>query len=429
MNKTKNDCAWELLFATHNIAQKVRGDGRFEVSSAEINKFREARLMTKFDHSAQLPEIFVKNNFTILPVSRGGYVIGNFATYCDFNSRKSKMSYIEFPSYLESIDYKSITSEATAINCAFVCKMLHEFTSEASLIPTVSGRMGSSSFAFVINSGKGEQRLQVKNSQIEIDGGYEGENSLILIEAKNYISEDFLVRQLYYPYRLWSEKISKNVRSMFLTYSNGLFHLREYGFSDSNNYSSIFLKKDKKFAIYEGVFNIEVVEKILDLSQVVPDPSGVPFPQANSFERVVSLCELLYQRGFISKEGITLEYGFNVRQTYYYANAGRYLGLIKNCRDSLTKEIGCVLTEVGKRIFALNLIERQKEFLKLMVSHSVFNKVLRGSLENGEILSKPKIAEIMKSSRIYGVSSDDTYLRRASTVLGWINWVMVQLDE
>ncbi len=429
MNKTKNDFAWELLFKKHNIAQNVLDNGLFKISSAEINEFREARLMTKFDHRSQLPKIFSKNNFSILPVSRGGYVIGEFKTFCDFESDKSKLLHIEFPSHLESIDYKNITSEATAINCAFISKMLHNFTGETNLISTVSGRMGSSSFAFAIKTFQGTQRLQVENSQIEIDGGYEGDSSLVLIEAKNYIAEDFLVRQLYYPYRLWRKKIAKNVRSIFLTYSNGVFQFREYKFSNPDCYNSISLQKSKKYVIYDDVFNIEVVEEILEFTKVVPESMEISFPQADSFERVINLCEHLYQKGFMGKEEITLKYDFDARQTDYYTNAGRYLGLIKTIPDPLTRQIGCMLTETGKRIFNTNLVERQKEFLKLIVSHSVFKQVLRESLDSGKVIARKDVLEIMKSSRICRLSSDKTYSRRASTVLSWINWVMAQLDE
>ncbi len=43
----------------------------------------------------------------------------------------------------------------------------------------------------VINSKSGVLKFDVKNSQIEIDGGYEGLESLSLIEAKNSLSKDF----------------------------------------------------------------------------------------------------------------------------------------------------------------------------------------------------------------------------------------------
>ena len=47
-----------------------------------------------------------------------------------------------------------------------------------------SGRMSSSVFDFTINSGQNILKINVDNSQIEIDGGYEGDSSLNLIEAK-----------------------------------------------------------------------------------------------------------------------------------------------------------------------------------------------------------------------------------------------------
>ncbi|WP_353169344.1 hypothetical protein [Flavobacterium sp.] len=196
MSKSKNDIAWEKIFEKYKIIDNVLNNGHSIISSTNINEFREARLMTKFDHKSQLPKLFAENNLSILPTSRGGYVIGTFETFSDFNIDDVAITPIEFPTFLESLDYRDITSEATAINCAFVSKILHDFTEEDSLLPTVSGRMSSSSFDFNINSGNGLFNVNVGNSQIEIDGGYEGDNSLNLIEAKNYISDDFLVRQL-----------------------------------------------------------------------------------------------------------------------------------------------------------------------------------------------------------------------------------------
>lgn len=428
MSKSKNDLAWEKIFAKYYILNKVLEDGHIEISATKINEFREARLMTKFDHKSQLPKLFTENKLSILPTSRGGYIIGDFETFYDFNTDDIEVSPIEFPTYLESLNYRDITSEATAINCTFVSKILHHFTEEENLLPTVSGRMSSSSFSFDINSLKGIFKVNVANSQVEIDAGYEGDKSLILIEAKNYISDDFLVRQLYYPFKLWIGKIQKQVRPIYLTYTNGVFHLREYQFSDENHYNSLILVKHRKYVVQEGSFNIEVLSQILDKTKIVIEPK-IPFPQANSFERVINLCELLKQKEFISKEEITQNYDFDARQTDYYSNAGKYLGLIDTGRDSLTGQTGCYLTLKGKQIFNLNLIERQKEFIKLIVSHSAFKKTLKFHLDNGIMPNKEKIVEIMKQSKLYNVGSVSTHFRRASTIIGWTNWIIKQIEE
>lgn len=428
MSKSKNDLAWEKIFNKYEITSKISNDGYSFLNSTNINEFREARLMTKFDHKSQLPQLFVDNNLSILPTSRGGYVIGNFETFYTFNTDNIEITHIEFPTFLESLDYRFITSESTAINCAFVCKILHDFTEEENLLPTVSGRMSSSFFDFNINSSKGLFKVEVGNSQIEIDGGYEGDNSLTLIEAKNYISDDFLVRQLYYPYKLWNAKINKKVRPIFLTYTNGIFHLREYAFTDVNHYNSLVLVKQKKYAVQEGTFNIEILQEILEKNSSVREPE-IPFPQANSFERVINLCELLTEKYFITKEEITANYDFDERQTDYYINAGRYLGLLQIDRDKVTNQIGCSLTKKGKHIFSINLIDRQKEFVKIIITHLAFKETLMLYLENGEIPNKNEIVEIMKRSNLYGIASDSTYFRRASTIIGWINWIMKQIEE
>lgn len=428
MSKSKNDFAWGKIFEKHNILDRILKDGHIEITATKINEFREARLMTKFDHKSQLPKLFADNRLSILPTSRGGYVIGEFETFCDFNTDDIEISPIEFPTFLESLDYRDITSEATAINCAFVSKILHDFTEEENLLPTVSGRMSSSSFNFGINSPKGLFNINVGNSQIEIDGGYEGDNSLNLIEAKNYISDDFLVRQLYYPFKLWTAKIQKQVRPIFLTYSNGVFHLREYAFSNINHYNSLVLVRHRKYVVQEGSFNIEALSQIIDTTKTTKEPE-IPFPQADSFERVINLCELLKQKDFITKEEITQNYDFDARQTDYYSNAGKYLGLIDTGRDELTGQTGCFLTTKGKQVFNLNIIDRQKEFVKLIVSHKAFKETLKFHLDNGEIPDKGTIVEIMKRFKLHNVSSDTTYFRRASTIIGWTNWIINQIEE
>lgn len=430
MNKSKNDLAWGQIFEKYCILDKVKKHGYVLINSSDINQFREARLMTKFDHRSQLPELFVEYNLSILPISRGMYQIGEFKTFCDFNKDDVKTTFINFSNVLESVDYENITSEANAINCAFVSKILHNFTGENNLLPTVFGRMSSSVFDFQIvqsNPVQNNLKISVNNSQIEIDGGYEGDNSLSLIEAKNYISDDFMIRQLYYPYRLWSKKIKKHVRPIFLTYSNGIFYLREYKFVVPEFYNSIKLINYKKYAIQELCICADDIKNILDSVNIVEEPN-LPFPQANSFERVINLCELLKHKEFICKDDITQNYGFDRRQTDYYLNAAKYLGLIDIVRDE-SQQIGCTLTETGSRIFELHIVERQLEFVRRILEHTVFKNTLKLYFDNERIPLKEEIVEIMKNAKLYNIDSAQTYKRRASTVISWINWILRLIEQ
>jgi hypothetical protein len=426
MSESKNDIAWDKIFNKHNILREISDYDIIPISSNQINEFREARLMTKFDHRSQLPKLFIDNELSILPVSRGGYLIGRFEAFHEFDHNDVEIARVDFPTYLESLDYRNITSEATAINCAFVTKILHDFTGEDILSPTVSGRMSSLFFEFKINSKKEQLNIQVGNAQVEIDGGYEGEHSLCLIEAKNYISDDFLVRQLYYPYKLWSNKISKQVRPLFLTYTNGLFHLREYTFDDIDHYNSLRLIKQKKYIVYDGAINIETIQRIIAEAPTLSEPD-IPFPQADSFERVVNLCELIKQRDFLTKEEITENYDFAGRQTDYYINAGKYLGLLISRIED--RQNVCLLTKSGHQLFSLSIVDRQIEFVKLILSHSVFKKALMMYFEFGNIPNKGEIVELMKGSNLFHIDSDVTYFRRASTISGWINWILAQIEE
>lgn len=427
----KNDTAWEKIFSEYKILDRVSKDGHFEISAAKINEFREARLMTKFDHKSNLPKLFLSNNLSILPTSKKGYIIGTFETFCSFSEDNIDITPISFPTFLESLNYRDITSEATTINCAFISKILNDFTNEEVLYPTVSGRMGSSSFNFEINSLKGRFTVHVENSQIEIDGGFEGDRSLNIIEAKNIISTDFIIRQLYYPFRLWSGKINKKIRPIFLTYSNGIFHLREYEVTAPNHYNSLVLVKQKKYAVQEEGFNMEALEQILFKTKSVKEPE-IPFPQADSFERVVNLCELIKQNQILTKSQYFEDVDFGTidpRQHDYYTNAARYLGLVEKINEPVSNQVCYVLSKAGNKIMNIPIMARQREFIKLILSHAIFKKVLKSHLENGEMPNKETIVELMKECKLYNVTSESTYFRRASTVSGWISWIIDRIEE
>jgi len=417
-----NKEAWEKLFKKYNIIEEIENKGYFKITSKQINEYREARLMTKFDNSATLPDLFKQHNISILPITSNSYMIAKFKTYEKFEKDTQEIIKINFPEYIQSLDYNNITSEALAINCAYITKILEDFLEEEALVPTVSGKMGSGNFNFNINKIDKEESINVvvENSRLEIDGGYEGFNSLALIEAKNYLSDDFMVRQLYYPYRLWKSKISKPVRPIYVVYSNGIFNVYEYRFADDNDYSSIEFVKSKRYSIEDTEIEIQDIKVILDNITSVDEPE-IPFPQADSFKRVINLCELLEDEEKTKKE-ITENYAFDERQTNYYTDAGRYLGLIEKRKEE--GEIIFNLTDKGRKILKLKFKQRQLEFVKLILEHKAFKESLELYFERAEKPLSIDIVEIMKHSNLYNVTEESTYKRRSATVRGWLEWIL-----
>ena len=70
----------------------------------------------------------------------------------------------------------------------------------------------------------------------------------------------------------------------------------------------------------------EEINQLLDSVPIIDEPE-ISFPQADSFERVINLCELLNEHP-MTKDNITINYAFDERQTNYYTDAARYLGLV-----------------------------------------------------------------------------------------------------
>lgn len=423
--KTLNDKAWEKLFEKYNMISRVEENGLYEITSKQINEFREARLMTKFDHRSNLPILFEENDLSILPITRGSYVVAKFEAYHNFELPITEINKVVAPDFIHSIDFENITSEATAINAAYLSGVLADFTGEETLLPTINGRMSSDKFAFNIYNKLSTkmQKIYVTNSQIEIDGGYEGFDSLTLIEAKNSISDDFLVRQLYYPFRLWQGKVRKNVRPLFLTYTNGVFNLYEYEFNDVNNYNSLILVKQKNYTLEQEEIQLDEIVSLFNKVQLIEEPVGVPFPQADSFKRVINICELLNENEFLTREEITYNYDFDIRQTNYYTDACRYLGLLDKERDQV-EGIRYFLTDKGKSIFRLNLKSRNLFFVKCILEKRAFNEAFREYLSELELPTRDEIVEIMEGAGLYNITAESTYKRRASTISGWINWIL-----
>jgi hypothetical protein len=429
-SRSKNDKAWEIIFEEKQILNIIAKQGFFEISSTRINQQREARLMTKFDHATQRPKIFKNNNLSIQPTSRGKYIIGAFESYYQIQQNTStEVVYKSLPLNTDTITPNNIYSESSAILCAYLSGMIEEVIGDLSDEPvnfTVMGRMSTGKFDYNIENSKTKQHhaIVVTNSQCEIDGGFESENYFALIEAKSETVNDFIIRQLYYPYRLWKSKTDKEVIPIFLSISNDIFSFYRFRFTDDNLYNSLQLVSEHKYCISKSDVEISDIREILDIIEVIPD-DDTPFPQADSFPRIIDLVGQLYATDDeLSKDDITLMYAFDKRQTDYYVSAGIYLGLIERNRIAGQTTV-YALSKHGLFVMSQHPQRRNIELVKCILKHRIFNEALKAWLEKAESLSDDEILSIMESgNEPIATGSLSTRNRRSRSVRGWIQWIL-----
>lgn len=109
-------------------------------------------------------------------------------------------------------------------------------------------------------------------------------------------------------------------------YTNGTYHLYEYAFENPHSYSSIRLLRQTNYTLDDTNIYFKDLQQVFQQTRFQPEPDGIPFPQADSIERIINLLEVLDEAPLSSLD-ISERYVFKTRQGDYYANAGRYLGL------------------------------------------------------------------------------------------------------
>jgi hypothetical protein len=421
---SKNDVAWEKLFAKYGILEEIRQAGIFKISATQINEFREARLMTKYDHKVNLPKVFRDNGLSILPDSRGTYLIGEFEAYQDV-LQSSIVEGLEpaefhFPIGIETIDYTNLYSEVSALLCAYNTGMVADVVGEDVRL-TVMGRMSTSQFSYQVRDRRNCQlhTINVNNAQCEIDGGFEGETKLILIEAKNYTVDDFLIRQLYYPYRLWQAKTNKEVVPVFMTYSNDVFTFLIYRFHDEVEYNSIELVAQKTYQIAPDNIALGDIYEVFCTTPVKVEPANAPFPQADKFERVIDLLGLLYESD-LSQQEVTQTYQFDKRQAQYYISACIYFGLVQK---SANIPVTYSLSDTGRIILQKSSKKKYLAIIEQILQHEVFHRTIELYFAKSARPSKSEVVQIMHNAHI-NLSQTSTIPRRAQTVLAWVDWIL-----
>jgi hypothetical protein len=219
---------------------------------------------------------------------------------------------------------------------------------------------------------------------------------------------------------LWKAAINKPVRNIFLTHSNNIFDFYEIDFLVDLNLSSASLVKHARYTLGTNVPKKSELQKaLLELSFI--SPLGAPFPQADDFDRVIDIVALLIE-GPKTKNDLAENYDFDPRQSDYYLNAARYLGLVESLDHSTYGP-----SELASVIYSKSAQEKNAFLMAILIKVPAVNELNKVWTTDGKKPSIEKAIGILKNLPDTPVLADSTMKRRAQTVMSWTAWLRNQL--
>lgn len=410
--------AWKRLFEELHIRRHLEEKGIFPLTARQIHTIakREPRLMTKFDRRGQRPRILAELGVTILPVSNGEYVLAKGDGYYSLPATEKVVPYDSRKlSAVETIPWREgVTSEPQATDALFMASAIRSFAGDESLLLTIRGKLRSHPFEFDFQTRHRKERIRVSGVQIEIDSGFEG-RSVVLLEAKYGTVQDFIIRQLYYPYRHFlATGVTKKILPVFFVYSNRVYSLYEFSFPDPENYQQIKLQRQVHYTLEESA-PIPSLATVLE-GRRKASPENVPFPQADDLSKVIDVAELL-SAGPADKFEVAEKFDVDPRQGDYYGNAAAWVGLANKLGAQFR------LTGEGEEFVRKNRTDRLTWLARRVCQMPVFHEAARAFLADHAI-DPNRIAHLIeKQSNLIGT----TPARRALTVQSWIRWLAQEL--
>ncbi len=249
-----NNISWQKIFNDNRILENDFNKQPFYLSAKDIKKSvqnfkntaeKEVRILCKMDTRESVPEIMKENGLILLPVKNGQYVIVKGEGYIDIPDIKGAPEIYNTKLDFELDTSKIGNSEMQHLDFAYASSLIRTFMEDPTLVLTIRGRKYTPEFTYKV----GNNIVETKGVQTEVDAGYEGKDKVVLIEAKNSSTKNTIIRQLYYPYRQWSEYTEKKVFLLFFEKRADEYLIWQYEFTDKNSYDSIKLVKSKKYKI------------------------------------------------------------------------------------------------------------------------------------------------------------------------------------
>lgn len=424
------DLAWDKIFSELNILEVLKKDDVFKLSASQIHDIskREPRLMARMESSEDRYQIFEDKDLTILQQgNRGEYIIGKFDAFLPLDySGQIKTTKI-LPNQSSDINNPLLPKrEPDAILNAFNYGMFSEVLScnQEDLKMVSFGRRGTNPFSYSIKLKDKDYpfNINIATTQMELDGVFESLDYVLNVEAKINQRPDFISKQLYYPYRALSELTDKPIINVFLTATvTGSIFAHVFKVKEKEDYNSMEQIDVIRYDFFEHISTTDIRNILKDI-QIVLEPSDIMFPQADSVDRLFQVLDIVKSQPGITASEIGKKMDLTGRQGAYYSAACIYLGLLK--RDRHGQSYKYRLTDYSREMIEASWKKRNLMMVKAIARHLVFYHFIKQYLDSQEPPSKLEIAEWL-GNNIDKLNCDNgTPARRASTVLGWITWVV-----
>lgn len=395
--------AWERIFQENNY--DLSADLHF-ITASEIKKItgEEARLMAKADSRKDLPAVMRDNGYFLLPVTNGSYAIVRGEGFHDL---EEPLEPVEFQSRIRfnlSTTSRN-TSEMQYLDYCFASGLMEEVISRGVLYSSIRGRERSGEFSFQVN----KSEIHVNGAQIEVDLGLEGEDCIVLLEAKSRTMEDFIIRQLYYPYRRFHNlQTEKAIIPVFFTYDapTEAYSFWIYEFTNLTDYNSLKLIKrlSYKIATHNEVTIREITPVEIEYKDIVP--------QANDLDKVMELV-FKVSEGLADAEAIATYFDFDKRQSSYYREAAEALGLVDRDKNQY------VLLPAGAHLVSLQAQERNIYFMQVLSNFTLIREGI-ATLKQGQTIDKQYLERLITD---HSNLSGSTIGRRADSLMSWYKWI------
>lgn len=264
-NKNWKEEAWEKLL-------RKKWDNKAENASVVIYSKKDlAPILSKYTKSGQ-GEIRIfhsghekvnavkRRNVMKVPIGRGEWALVQRPPKLDFTEPKEIVEFNPVKSLTEgmrkgidaSLKSKSNPGETTLLAIAKHIGLISNFYNlESEGVWFTGGRQNASGTKIIVNN----KELDLSKAQIEIDGGFEWANKIILVEMKSSFGQDeFDVNQILIPMLKWQGLLmSKKVYSLVLLAETTKNKLIYYAYDviqdDSKGPFGMRIKKSKKYTI------------------------------------------------------------------------------------------------------------------------------------------------------------------------------------